>query len=213
MAGLRVELKISPDFCPVVEATEQVGVPVDAVNRTTSDDGETVVEEVVFEDDVDEGSVDFDQIFEHDDFSVYEFNRSVDGDCVCDDLEAELGRPVSDIGLREDNIYITVHVEDLEALRNVIESLREQCDVVSVSKIHQPDADLLSDPVVFDRNKLTSRQMEVFEVAHEMGYFDHPKEANAGDVAEELGIAVSTFSEHISATQSKIAKAVLELEQ
>ncbi|MFP4188694.1 MAG: helix-turn-helix domain-containing protein [Halobacteriales archaeon] len=37
-----------------------------------------------------------------------------------------------------------------------------------------------------------------------MGYFNHPKRSNATEVADEMGIAVSTFTEHLSAAQRKI---------
>ena len=43
-----------------------------------------------------------------------------------------------------------------------------------------------------------------------MGYFERPKGANATDVADELGINRSTFSEHVSAAERKILTDVLE---
>jgi hypothetical protein len=50
----------------------------------------------------------------------------------------------------------------------------------------------------------------VLETAHEMGYFEHPKRANATEVAEALGINGSTFAEHVSTAQSKILESILE---
>ena len=43
-----------------------------------------------------------------------------------------------------------------------------------------------------------------------MGYFDHPKGANAGDVADALDISRSTFTEHLAAAQTKLLEAVLK---
>lgn len=56
---------------------------------------------------------------------------------------------------------------------------------------------------------LTDRQREVLELAHELGYFDHPKRANKGDVAAELGVTTSTVSEHLSMTQRKLMESIL----
>jgi predicted DNA binding protein len=67
-----------------------------------------------------------------------------------------------------------------------------------------------SDLVFVDRSVLTERQREVLETAHEMGYFEHPKGANAGEVADELDISTSTFSEHLAASQRKLMDALLE---
>jgi len=46
-----------------------------------------------------------------------------------------------------------------------------------------------------------------------MGYFDYPKGANATDVAEELGVARSTFTEHLAAAQTKLMDAILEADR
>jgi predicted DNA binding protein len=46
-----------------------------------------------------------------------------------------------------------------------------------------------------------------------MGYFERPKEANATEVAEALGIAQSTFTEHLMAAQRKLLDDVLESER
>jgi hypothetical protein len=43
-----------------------------------------------------------------------------------------------------------------------------------------------------------------------MGYFEHPRTANAGEVADELDISRSTFAEHLAAAQSKLLDAVLD---
>jgi predicted DNA binding protein len=67
-----------------------------------------------------------------------------------------------------------------------------------------------SDLVTVDRSELTERQREVLTTAYEAGYFDHPKGANAGEVAESLGIDRSTFSEHIAAAQRKLLSTLLD---
>lgn len=46
--------------------------------------------------------------------------------------------------------------------------------------------------------------------AYRMGYFDYPRRSNASEVAASLDIAPSTFTEHLTAAQSKLLDAVLE---
>ena len=76
-----------------------------------------------------------------------------------------------------------------------------------------------ADVIVFDledavspgrKDEAREAVREVLETAHEMGYFEYPKRANAGDVAEAVGISRSTFSEHLGAAQTKLLDAILE---
>ena len=60
-----------------------------------------------------------------------------------------------------------------------------------------------------DRGRLTDRQREVLQTAYDMGYFDHPKRANASEVAAALDISPSTFTEHLAVAQQKILEAIL----
>jgi predicted DNA binding protein len=57
--------------------------------------------------------------------------------------------------------------------------------------------------------RLTDRQREVLRTAHEMGYFEYPRGANAGEVATALDIEPSTFTEHLNAAQSKLLDELL----
>ncbi|WP_455429089.1 helix-turn-helix domain-containing protein [Haloarcula regularis] len=64
--------------------------------------------------------------------------------------------------------------------------------------------------MLVDRGQLTDRQREVLETAVEMGYFEYPKGANAGEVAEALDITVSTFAEHLAAAETKLLGSIVE---
>jgi hypothetical protein len=64
--------------------------------------------------------------------------------------------------------------------------------------------------VFVDRAALTDRQREVVTTAHQLGYFERPRDANATEVAEHLDISRATFAEHLAAAQSKLLDAVLD---
>lgn len=53
-------------------------------------------------------------------------------------------------------------------------------------------------------DRLTQRQLEVFRLARDKGYYNYPKETSAGELAEELGISTSTFHEHLHKAESTL---------
>jgi hypothetical protein len=57
---------------------------------------------------------------------------------------------------------------------------------------------------------LTDRQREVLEAAFEAGYYEWPRECTGAEVADRLGIASSTFSEHIHAAERKLLTALFD---
>jgi hypothetical protein len=46
--------------------------------------------------------------------------------------------------------------------------------------------------------------MTASTTAYQMGYFEHPRESNATEVAESLDIRPPTFVEHLAAAQGKL---------
>lgn len=56
---------------------------------------------------------------------------------------------------------------------------------------------------------LTDRQREALSTALELGYYDVPKSASVEAVAEELGCATSTASNHLRKAQARLARRVV----
>ena len=54
------------------------------------------------------------------------------------------------------------------------------------------------------RSDLTDRQREVLDTAVKLGYYSVPRRATAGDVADIVGCAPSTTSEHLRKIESRI---------
>lgn len=199
--GMRVELVVSdPPDCPVAEAADRQGATGRSVARTR---GSPVTEDAVLEG-VEEAPNDADTVYEDDTSAVYRFERD-DGNCVCETIEG-YACPVVDARVRGGNLHVVFHVRDKERLRNVVDGLRETYESVSLRRVTKDDED---DGLVY-ADDLTERQREALETAHRMGYFDHPKGANATEVADAMGIAASTFTEHLSAAQRKVLGALLD---
>jgi len=59
-------------------------------------------------------------------------------------------------------------------------------------------------------SRLTERQREVLRAAFESGYYEWPRECTGEDIADELDITSSTFSEHIHAAERKLLTTVFD---
>lgn len=203
--GVRAELRVdAPERCPLAGVSAD-GPSITGLSWTGS--GETVTEEFRTQASVQPDSLpEVESVFDIGDERVFRFERRTDRKCACQAVE-ELGYPVSDVFVREGSLLLTLHLSDLAELRAVVKRLQSLADGVQVSCLvhgrtdsEEPD----HNPSVVDMGRLTDRQTEVVETAYDMGYFEHPRSANATDVADELDITPSTFTQHLAAAQSKL---------
>lgn len=210
-ARIRAELAIeSADVCPLTE------LPASTTGRSlawTQSDTDVATEEFAVDGDDVEAALDTDveRVFSAGDRDVYRFERETTA-CPCEVIET-YGSPIVDAYARDGTLHVVFHVRDVDTLRDVVREVRERFGSVSVHRlVRTGEAGAESDVrdlVLVDRGELTDRQREVLETAHESGYFEHPREANAGDVATELGVNRSTFVEHLVAAQSKLLSSIL----
>ena len=210
-AGVRVELAVdSPEACPVANLADEAGADVTSVARSSSQADGRVVEEFTLADTngVIDGHEDVEEVFATSDGSRYRIERDR-SDCLCETVET-FACPVADIRSEEGTLVLTFHAPDVDRTRAIIARLNDLYGGVSLRSLqHQGDADG-TDAVLVDRSGLTDRQREVLETAVEMGYFEYPKGANASEVAEALGISVSTFAEHQAAALTKLLGPIVE---
>ncbi|WP_049994461.1 helix-turn-helix domain-containing protein [Halapricum salinum] len=211
MTGMRAELELpAAEACPVAGFSEGVEGSVSSVRR--ADDGAGGATEqftVSGEHDPDVFDGDLEPLFEYDSATVYQFDQRV-SDCICEYVERR-NTPIAEVRAEEGLLVLELHLADLTALRDLVTELREHYGTVRIRYLLQIDGDAegTEDIVPVDRSRLTDRQREVLETAYEMGYFAYPRGANATDVATELGIEPSTFTEHLAAAQSKLLDELL----
>ncbi|OYR40563.1 hypothetical protein DJ82_07450 [Halorubrum sp. Ib24] len=94
-------------------------------------------------------------------------------------------------------------VGDPATLQSTVDSLPESVSV-QIDAIQQfPSAD------VNPATTLSDRQQEALRVAVELGYYDTPREATHADIAEELGCAPNTASNHLQKGEAKLVRAGL----
>mgnify|MGYP006285867951 FL=1 len=218
--GIRAEMRIgSPPDCPIAKVSGRNGTASLSVSKAESSLSSDVTEEVVFDSEmIDEAEVcgevgdeTMEGIFSYGSETVYRFSREKGRGCACERVE-DFGFPVVDIHTDGGDLFLTFHVTDNETLKRVMERLGERYPDVEIRRLvrSETDGDERRDLVFIDRSELTEKQEEALRTAHEMGYFEHPKDANAGDVAEKLGVSTSTFTEHLSAAQRKILSGIVE---
>jgi GAF domain-containing protein/PAS domain-containing protein len=112
--------------------------------------------------------------------------------------------------LRDGDLHMRVHIPTGVDVRRLIASVREE----------YPDAQLLKRRQITRPGegtvgsgrptaRLTERQATTLEAAYHAGYFEWPRTASGEEVADSLGIASSTFHQHLRKAEAGVMEAVL----
>jgi predicted DNA binding protein len=205
-SGIRAELAFEDlETCGVAGLLED-GADADSISWSVGPESGRVTEEFTLEDDREVPGAT--EVFSTGERSIFRFQRDHEECCPCESVQ-KFDVPVRDIHMEDGTLFLAIHVEDMDELRDILVGVRAEFpDVRVVRLVHAEEAGA-GDLVLVDRGDLTERQRQVLETAHEMGYFDHPKGANAGEIADQLDITTSTFTEHLSAAQSKLLTGIL----
>jgi PAS domain S-box-containing protein len=108
--------------------------------------------------------------------------------------------------VRPDGAVLRIELPATADLRNVIDSLNERFESVSIitrTEMERPSGPAAR-PTAIELDDLTDRQAMAIEAAFHHGYFEEPRRHSATDVAASLDIAHSTFLQHLRAAQRKI---------
>jgi len=203
-SGIRATVEFGAGTCPVADLSATADATIDAVDASVCpDEGTGSVTEFTLEGEADPPER-FTEVFAHGQRRRYRFLHEGGVDCPCECLGAH-GCPVTRYVAREGRLTVVFHAADYDELQTLVSDLRDRFPSVDIKRfVRSPDEETTADAVFVDRRKLTDRQREVLATAYQMGYFERPRRANATEVARELGIDPSTFSEHLAAAESKI---------
>lgn len=203
--GIRATVVFDPDVCPVSRTIASAGVGVDQITTSVASDGSHPVAEFRVDADHDPDVFDLDPVFEHEENLVYR-TAHAGGECPCE-LLGRIGCPVDRFLADEQHLTIVFYAAGYDALRSSIDEILStfpEADVRRLVRSTTGDGPADTDTVLIDRGQLTDRQLEAIRAAYRMGYFDRPRGATAGEVAEELGIGPSTLTEHLATAQQKL---------
>jgi len=209
-SGIRATIHFSePGDCPIAAASAATdGVITQVSTSVARPESGAVTEFLVPADLPESGRVE--PVFPYGDRTVYRVRHDGDEQCPCECL-GSFGCPVHRYEAADGQLTLVFHAGEFGDLQAVVGELRDRYPPIDVQQLLRPPLDGSPEDSVFvNRGKLTERQLEVLERAFEMGYFERPKRANATEVADDLGIAQSTFTEHLMAAQRKLLEDVLE---
>lgn len=201
------EVKIQdPATCQVAAASDPEATVSNVARTGLVNDEGRVTEEMRFEDSPTHVDSMADPVDEGND--VFRFQRPAEQGCACELVERQ-ECPVRSVSAEGGQLSLTFYAEDLRTVRRAVTDLKDASDGVHLRCLYQTGNDSSHDLVYVDRELFTERQREVLRTALDMGYFAHPKEANAGEIATELDIARTTFVEHLSTAQAKLLDRLL----
>jgi PAS domain S-box-containing protein len=105
-----------------------------------------------------------------------------------------------------DQLAVTVQLPYETEVRAYVDAVTDAVDGIELVAKNDQSIDWQADSTVATTidDRLTDRQREALQIAFHAGYFDWPRSADANAVAGEIGIAQSTFSQHLRAAERKL---------
>jgi PAS domain S-box-containing protein len=120
---------------------------------------------------------------------------------------AEHGGNVDAARIDATTTSVTARFRDGTAFEPVLSALDEQFGEVATGEFNTaPTRSDRDDPL----SGLSDRQREVLEVAYRGGYFEQPRAQNAGEVADQLGVARPTYGEILRTAQRNLLSELFE---
>lgn len=211
---LVVELAVTGNDCPIVEATEDHDVVVDENPPAHRDDGRTLLH-FNAEGDIEAYTATLDETDEIDYLQVTKGGSVAQCRCLLHD-ECVL-RTLTTAGFMPHEIRIVDGTERFrgsvvgrDVLRDVIQTAQELGNV-TLERVAQLTADTDVDQGLDAtiESSLTKQQREALLAALELGYFDVPRGATATEVADELGISKSSFLGRMKRAQRTVFEQLL----
>jgi predicted DNA binding protein len=194
---LFVEFGVRGDDCPLAEATRATGASVDARPPQLRADGNALLQFATADGD------DLAAALDADDRVRYLHVARTDGrytyrclskhPCVVHEL-TNAGLLADALHYRDGDATFAVAVVGRDVLQGVLEAAG---DAVGVTLERTYPIGGEDDAPVEDRWGLTPAQADALRTALELGYFAVPREADAADVADALGVSKSAFLERL----------------
>jgi predicted DNA binding protein len=93
--------------------------------------------------------------------------------------------------------------DDRHSIQSALAEVRDR-KAANIELIGISEVDSQAGKGTLPLSRLSARQREVFHLARRQGYYSHPKEATAADLAEELNVTTSTIHEHLHKAEQKL---------
>lgn len=194
---LFVEFGVQGDDCPLADATRATGASVDAHPPQLRADGYALLQFSSTDGDDIATALDADDRVRYlhvaHDGSRYTYRCLSKHPCVVHEL-TNAGLLADTLHYRNGSARFTGAVVGQDVLRGVLDTAGATVGV-TLERTYAIGGE--DEPPVADRWGLTPSQADALHAAHEMGYFSVPRDADASDVADALGISKSAFLERL----------------
>lgn len=201
---LVVEFRVTGDDCPLAAATRRTGTVVDANPPQLRRDGNVLVQCSTSDTDAAALADELDE----DDRLRYLHAATVDDrvnfrclskhPCVVQRL-TDAGFMLESMRYDDGEERYTGAVVGRDVLEGVMEAAGETVGV-TLQRIYPLGSE--EEGAVADRWPFTTAQEEALRTAHDLGYFEVPRDVDAGEVAEALGVSKSAFLERLRRGQA-----------
>ncbi|HMB49526.1 MAG TPA: bacterio-opsin activator domain-containing protein [Natronoarchaeum rubrum] len=125
---------------------------------------------------------------------------------------AAFGGRVRSGTVRDGEFHATVELPPDADVRSILEAVREQYADAELVAQRTTEQDAVTTgefrSSVFE--ELTEKQRTALEAAYFSGFFEWPRENSGEEIADTLGVAPATFSQHIRTAERKIGDVLLE---
>ncbi len=96
--------------------------------------------------------------------------------------------------MSDGSLLLTVMAADRKGIREFVEKLEGDGCEVRINSIRDPGKE----------DVLTERQEEILRSAYDLGYFEYPKKINIKELAQQMGLSISTLSETLRKSEKKV---------
>lgn len=114
--------------------------------------------------------------------------------------------------VESEGFIVSIVVPDRAELEQVVAALRDVGATVQLLQIGDTRVRSAERIVELPASDVTEKQLEAIRVAVELGYYETPRQASLGELAERLGISRSAVSQRLSAAESTLILELFEAE-
>lgn len=144
------------------------------------------------------------------DGEVRTYTTTVDDDCVCPTF-CRSGCVPEVLAIEDGSLHVGAYADSRNTLGDVLEGVKSDAANVRLKRLTTASETADSSGwrhEAIDQIPLTDKQREAVRTAVEMGYYESPRDASLGDLADTLGVTRSALSQRLNAVETKLITAL-----
>lgn len=135
--------------------------------------------------------------------------ESVEASCICPVFNEHDCIATIEI-IDPPGFVVSIAARERDEFTSIVGALREADANPRLVQITQSSDPTEYQRLEFDMEDITDKQREAIRIAVEKGYYEKPRRATLGDLAEQLDISRSAVSQRLTAVESKMVYKLVE---